>query len=98
MWEQHTACDGGAAIDVQRLTRDLVGIRPCQVGHGIGYCVLVVFGIPRHQAGGVPEGSLVVATMTGHGLKDPENAVANAGVEPVIVSAELDAVKAVIGL
>ena len=54
--------------------------------------------IKVHQTGGLPEGSLVVATMTGHGLKDPENAVANAGVEPVTVPAELDAVKAVIGL
>ncbi len=54
--------------------------------------------IKEHQAGGLPEGSLVVATMTGHGLKDPENAVANAGVEPVTIPAELDAVKAVIGL
>ena len=54
--------------------------------------------IKVHQAGGLPEGSLVVATMTGHGLKDPENAVANAGVESVTVPAELDAVKAVIGL
>ena len=54
--------------------------------------------IKEHQVGGLPEGSLVVATMTGHGLKDPENAVANAGVEPVTVPAELEAVKAVIGL
>ena len=54
--------------------------------------------IKVHQAGGLPEGSLVVATMTGHGLKDPENAISNAGMEPVPVPAELDAVKAVIGL
>ena len=54
--------------------------------------------IKVQQAGGFPEGSLVVATMTGHGLKDPENAVANARVEPVTVPAELEAVKAVIGL
>ena len=54
--------------------------------------------IKLQQRGGFEEGSLVVATMTGHGLKDPENAVANAGVKPVSLPPELDAVKAEIGL
>ncbi|MBR90794.1 MAG: threonine synthase [Verrucomicrobiales bacterium] len=54
--------------------------------------------IRSHQAGAIPPGSLVAATMTGHGLKDPDNAVENAGIEPTPVAAELDAVKAAIGL
>jgi threonine synthase len=54
--------------------------------------------IRSQQAGAIPAGSLVAATMTGHGLKDPDNAIENAGVEPVTVSADLDAVKDAIGL
>ena len=56
-------------------------------------------GVIRSQnEGALPAGSLVVATMTGHGLKDPDNAIENAGVEPVTLPADLDAVKAAIGM
>jgi threonine synthase len=48
--------------------------------------------------GKIPAGSKVVATLTGHGLKDPDNAISVAGVEPTVVEAELDAVRRVIGL
>ncbi len=50
------------------------------------------------QAGMIPEGSLVVATMTGHGLKDPETAIQSAGVEPTVVEATKEAVMRIIGL
>ena len=50
------------------------------------------------NAGIIPEGSLVAATMTGHGLKDPDCAIKTAGSEPVIVPAEMSAVMRVIGL
>jgi threonine synthase len=50
------------------------------------------------KAGMIPEGSLVAATMTGHGLKDPDNAIKSAGFEPIIVPAEKNAVMQVIGL
>ncbi len=50
------------------------------------------------EAGMIPEGSLVTATMTGHGLKDPDTAIKTAGFEPTIVPATLDAVMKVIGL
>ncbi|HWN95115.1 MAG TPA: threonine synthase [Methylomirabilota bacterium] len=50
------------------------------------------------EAGMIPEGSLVTATMTGHGLKDPDTAIATAGYEPTIVPATKDAVMQVIGL
>jgi threonine synthase len=46
----------------------------------------------------IPVGSKVVATLTGHGLKDPENAISVAGLEPTVVAPETDAVKRVIGL
>ena len=51
-----------------------------------------------HAAGGVPEGSTVVATVTGHGLKDPGVAVENSLAESTVVDADLDSVLAAIGL
>lgn len=50
------------------------------------------------QAGELPEGSLVTATMTGHGLKDPDRAIEVAGFQPIVVPATRDAVIAAIGL
>ena len=50
------------------------------------------------KAGLIPEGSLVTATMTGHGLKDPDTAVKTAGVEPITVAADTAAVMKAIGL
>lgn len=50
------------------------------------------------RAGEIPEGSLVTATMTGHGLKDPETAVAAAGFAPLTVDATREAVLGVLGL
>jgi len=50
------------------------------------------------REGRIPEGSVLTATMTGHGLKDPDNAIKTAGFEPVLVSADKEAVMRVIGL
>jgi threonine synthase len=50
------------------------------------------------QAGLIEEGSLVVATMTGHGLKDPDTAISTAGFEPTVVKPTRDDVMRVIGL
>lgn len=50
------------------------------------------------EAGMIPEGSLLTATMTGHGLKDPDTAIKTAGFEPTIVPATKEAVMRVIGL
>ncbi|MBM3848265.1 MAG: threonine synthase [Verrucomicrobia bacterium] len=46
----------------------------------------------------IPEGSLIAATMTGHGLKDPDTAIGSAGFHPHVVPAERDAVLKVLGL
>ena len=51
-----------------------------------------------HAAGGVPDGSTVVATVTGHGLKDPGVAVENSLAESTVVDPDLDSVLAAIGL
>jgi threonine synthase len=50
------------------------------------------------QKGMIPEGSLVTATMTGHGLKDPDTAIQSAGVQPIIVEPRKEAVAKVLGL
>jgi threonine synthase len=50
------------------------------------------------KAGTIPEGSIIAATMTGHGLKDPETAIDNAGFDPIVVPPRMDAVLKVIGL
>ncbi len=50
------------------------------------------------QAGMIPEGSLITATMTGHGLKDPDSAISTAGFAPTVVPATKEAVMKVIGL
>jgi threonine synthase len=49
-------------------------------------------------AGEIPEGSLVTVTTTGHGLKDPDTAIATAGFEPLVAKATKEAVMAAIGL
>ena len=48
--------------------------------------------------GKIPIGSKIVVTLTGHGLKDPDNAINVAGAEPKVIPPELDAVKRVLGI
>jgi threonine synthase len=45
------------------------------------------------QAGEIPRDARITATMTGHGLKDPETAVRQAGFEPTRVDATREAVE-----
>ena len=45
------------------------------------------------ESGKIPEGSKVVCTLTGHGLKDPDTAIAQSTRALITVDAELDAVK-----
>lgn len=44
------------------------------------------------RSGKIPDGSSVVCTLTGHGLKDPDVAIAQASRQPIKIAAELDAV------
>ena len=48
--------------------------------------------------GKIPIGSKIVVTLTGHGLKDPDNAINVVGAEPKVIPPELDAVKRVLGI
>jgi threonine synthase len=50
------------------------------------------------QAGRIPEGSVISATMTGHGLKDPDRAIECAAKKPDKSEASLEAVSRLIGL
>jgi threonine synthase len=48
------------------------------------------------ESGKIPEGSTVVCTLTGHGLKDPDTAIKQSTAPLVTVDATLDAVRAAI--
>lgn len=50
------------------------------------------------KEGKIPSGSLITATMTGHGLKDPDIAIKTAGFEPLLVKPDKQAVMEAIGL
>ena len=50
------------------------------------------------KSGKIPSGSVVAATMTGHGLKDPDNAIKTAGFEPTVVEPTMEAVLKTVGL
>ncbi|MFL2493940.1 MAG: threonine synthase [Candidatus Thalassarchaeum sp.] len=52
----------------------------------------------HHEQTGIPSGSTVVVTVTGHGLKDPEVAVENSRTESTLVGSDLNSVLAAIGL
>ena len=47
------------------------------------------------EHGKIQSGSTVVCTLTGHGLKDPDTAIAQSS-RPLTVAAEMDAVKRII--
>lgn len=51
-----------------------------------------------HNESGVPDGSTVIVTVTGHGLKDPEIAVENSQAKSILVDANLESVLSSIGL
>jgi threonine synthase len=53
--------------------------------------------LAMHEAGRLPKGATVVCVLTGHGLKDPEWAIAGAG-EPVTIPVDADRAAQVLGL
>ncbi|MBL9138722.1 MAG: threonine synthase [Verrucomicrobiales bacterium] len=62
-------------------------------------CAAPLAGLIRSvRAGQIPAGSVVTATMTGHGLKDPDTAIAQAEFKPTVVPATMEAVRRVMGL
>jgi threonine synthase len=62
-------------------------------------CAAPLAGLMRcAREGSIPAGSIVTATMTGHGLKDPDTALQQAEYQPQVVEATREAVWEVIGL
>jgi threonine synthase len=49
------------------------------------------------RSGGLHAGDVIVCTLTGHGLKDPDNAIKNSP-PPILISAEVDRLAAVLEL
>jgi len=45
------------------------------------------------RKGRIPEGSSIVCTLTGHGLKDPDTAIEQSAAPVLSIEAELEAVK-----
>jgi threonine synthase len=103
-WEQAVtaATDSSGAIDMVSDEEILDAQRTLARSAGIFVEPASAAGIAGllkcHAAGNIPEGSTVVVTVTGHGLKDPEVAVENSLAKSTVVDANLDSVLAVIGL
>jgi threonine synthase len=62
-------------------------------------CAAPLAGLIRcAREGEIPSGSIVTATMTGHGLKDPDTALSQAEFQPIVVQPTRDAVRGVMGI
>jgi threonine synthase len=84
-------CTDGEILHVQKLLAQTEGIF-CEPASAIA-----VAGVLKDlELGKIGEGSVVVCTLTGHGLKDPDAAIAQSA-KPVTIDAELSAVERAIG-
>jgi len=81
-------CSDEEILAAQRLLAEREGVF-CEPASAISLA-----GALRDIASGkIPEGSKVVCTLTGHGLKDPDTAIRQSTAQPFTVEAELGAVK-----
>lgn len=80
--------DDEAILSAQRKLADREGIF-CEPASAVS----VAGALRDLKSGRIPSGSLVVCTVTGHGLKDPDTARQQGGVRVKTVDAEADAVK-----
>jgi len=53
--------------------------------------------IKAHAAGLIPKGSRITATVTGHGLKDPDTAVSSGVAQPTVIAATAEAALRALG-
>jgi threonine synthase len=83
-------CTDEEILRVQKLLAQTEGIF-CEPASAIALAGL----LKDLELGKVGEGSTVVCTLTGHGLKDPDTAIAQSA-KPVTVDAELKAIERVI--
>ncbi len=103
-WEGAVAAmkDSGGCIDKVTDAEILEAYRLVARTEGIFVepaCAAPLAGLIRWaKAKSIPPGSVVTATMTGHGLKDPDTAIDQAEFKPTVVPATRDAVSKVIGI
>jgi threonine synthase len=83
-------CTDEEILHVQKLLAQTEGIF-CEPASAISLAGV----LKDLELGRIGEGSTIVCTLTGHGLKDPDTAIAQS-VKPLTVDAELDAIEGVI--
>jgi threonine synthase len=87
-----TAVDDDAILEAYRLlaAREGVFVEPASAASVAGL-------LAKARSGRLDAGQLIVCTVTGHGLKDPATALADAA-EPVVLPPRVDAVADALGL
>ncbi|HSK23344.1 MAG TPA: threonine synthase [Egicoccus sp.] len=94
-WEQAVAAADESGGSIRSVTdREIMAAFRELARHGV-FCEMAsassVAGLLQlHAAGELEQGSVVTCVLTGHGLKDPEWAIAGAA-DPITIPAELDA-------
>jgi threonine synthase len=101
-WEQAVAAADGSGGSIRAVTdREILAAFRLLARQGVfaemASASSVAGLLQLHEAGELERGSTVVCVLTGHGLKDPEWAIAGAA-EPVTIPAELDAAASELGL
>jgi threonine synthase len=94
-WQQAVEAADASGGSIRSVTdREIIGAFRLLARHGVfaemASAASVAGLLQLHAAGELERGSVVVCVLTGHGLKDPEWAIAGAA-EPVTIPAELDA-------
>lgn len=94
--------DSGGRIDKVTDEEILVAYRLVAKTEGIFVepaCAAPLAGLMRCvREKSIPPGSVITATMTGHGLKDPDTALSQSEFKPTVVPATREAVSRVIGI
>jgi threonine synthase len=101
-WQQAVDAAAGSGGSIRSVTdREIIAAFRLLARHGVfaemASASSVAGLLQLQQAGELERGSTVVCVLTGHGLKDPEWAIAGAA-EPVTIPAELDAAAQELGL
>jgi threonine synthase len=101
-WEQAVAAADESGGSIRAVTdREIMAAFRTIAAHGVfaelASAASVAGLLQLHAAGELESGQLVVCVLTGHGLKDPEWAIAGAG-EPRVVPAEVGPIAAALGL
>jgi threonine synthase len=101
-WEQAVAAADGSGGSIRAVTdREIIAAFRLLARQGVfaemASASSVAGLLQLHEAGELERGATVVCVLTGHGLKDPEWAIAGAA-EPVTIPAELDAAASELGL